>query len=173
MARAHLPPLPPRDPLPLELAPRLDDLKCIVAAVCAIEPRMFADPSRRRRYALPRQICMGLARELTPLSITRIAKSFSRDHTTVLHAARNVVRRRAIDAAFAAREAQIRETVHRLLRTGNGLRPAPGALQERLRAAVAVCRFLRAIGQARDAAGTCAITKQRFFGGAAAGIARL
>ncbi len=33
---------------------------------------------------------MYLARELTPLSLTEIARAFDRDHTTVLHAVRAV-----------------------------------------------------------------------------------
>jgi len=46
---------------------------------------------RTRSIALPRQICMYLARQLTPLSLEEIGGFFGgRDHTTVLHATRTV-----------------------------------------------------------------------------------
>lgn len=146
MTLAHLPKLSPRDPLPLELAPRIDDLKLIVGAVCGIDPRMFAMPARNRRFAHPRQICMSLVRDLTPHSLPRIGKAFNRDHTTVIHAARNVLRLRAIDAPFATRDAHARNAVNLLLRAGNGLRRAPGALQSEWLAAQAVAAFLKSFG---------------------------
>ncbi len=40
--------------------------------------------------ARARQLAMYLARELTPMSLTEIARGFGRDHTTVLHAVRAV-----------------------------------------------------------------------------------
>ena len=46
---------------------------------------------RHRSLAFPRQICMYLARELTPLSLEEIGGYFGgRDHTTVLHACRKI-----------------------------------------------------------------------------------
>ena len=44
----------------------------------------------RRGSPASRQLAMYLARELTPLSLTEIARGFDRDHTTVLHAIRSV-----------------------------------------------------------------------------------
>jgi chromosomal replication initiator protein len=53
---------------------------------------------RNRSLALPRQICMYLARELTPLSLEEIGGYFGgRDHTTVLHATRTIADQRQND----------------------------------------------------------------------------
>lgn len=56
---------------------------------------------RHKSIAQPRQICMHLARELTPLSLEEIGGFFGgRDHSTVLHAARRVSRQRTQDPDF-------------------------------------------------------------------------
>ncbi len=53
---------------------------------------------RSRSLAFPRQICMYLARELTPLSLEEIGGHFGgRDHTTVLHAIRTIGEQRTLD----------------------------------------------------------------------------
>jgi chromosomal replication initiator protein len=53
---------------------------------------------RNRSIAFPRQVCMYLARELTPLSLEEIGGHFGgRDHTTVLHAVRQVQAQRGHD----------------------------------------------------------------------------
>lgn len=53
--------------------------------------------SRRRSESHPRQIAMFIARQ-DGLSLPQIAKVFSRDHTTVLHACRAVSGRLREDA---------------------------------------------------------------------------
>jgi chromosomal replication initiator protein len=54
---------------------------------------------RNRSVAFPRQLCMYLARELTPLSLEEIGGYFGgRDHTTVLHAIRTIREQRNQDA---------------------------------------------------------------------------
>lgn len=58
---------------------------------------------RSRSIALPRQICMFLARELTPLSLTEIGAYFGgRDHSTVLHACRKIGQMVADDASVSS-----------------------------------------------------------------------
>ncbi|MEP0843642.1 MAG: chromosomal replication initiator protein DnaA, partial [Phycisphaerae bacterium] len=53
---------------------------------------------RNRSVAFPRQVCMYLARELTPLSLEEIGGYFGgRDHTTVLHAIRTIQEQREQD----------------------------------------------------------------------------
>ncbi|HSW46003.1 MAG TPA: chromosomal replication initiator protein DnaA [Phycisphaerae bacterium] len=53
---------------------------------------------RNRSIALPRQVCMYLARELTSLSLEEVGGYFGgRDHTTVLHAARTIADQRGSD----------------------------------------------------------------------------
>ena len=56
---------------------------------------------RTKSIAYPRQICMYLARELTPLSLEEIGGYFGgRDHTTVLHAIRRISDQREEDPGF-------------------------------------------------------------------------
>jgi len=56
---------------------------------------------RTKSIAYPRQICMYLARELTPLSLEEIGGFFGgRDHTTVLHATRRIAEQRTEDPQF-------------------------------------------------------------------------
>jgi len=53
---------------------------------------------RHRSIALPRQICMYLARQLTGLSLEEIGGYFGgRDHTTVLHAVRTITEQAKTD----------------------------------------------------------------------------
>lgn len=63
---------------------------------------------RHRSLAFPRQICMYLARELTPLSLEEIGGHFGgRDHTTVLHAIRTISEQRSVDQELEANIRQI------------------------------------------------------------------
>lgn len=56
---------------------------------------------RQRSIALPRQVCMYLARRHTRLSLEEIGGYFGgRDHTTVMHAVKTVEERRQPDAEF-------------------------------------------------------------------------
>jgi chromosomal replication initiator protein len=68
-------------------------LEAIQDAVCAVHGLTRAEllsSQRSPRVAHARQIAMYLARELTPLSLTQVARGFDRDHTTVMHAVRAV-----------------------------------------------------------------------------------
>ncbi len=71
---------------------------------------------RTRSIALPRQICMHLARQHTRHSLEEIGGFFGgRDHTTVLHADRLVSKRREADADFR----QAIEKIESALRNGS------------------------------------------------------
>jgi chromosomal replication initiator protein len=57
---------------------------------------------RQRSIALPRQVCMFLARKHTRYSLEEIGGYFGgRDHTTVMHAVRTVEGRTEVDSEFA------------------------------------------------------------------------
>lgn len=57
---------------------------------------------RQRSIALPRQVCMYLARRNTRYSLEEIGGYFGgRDHTTVMHAVRTIDDRREVDEEFA------------------------------------------------------------------------
>ncbi|MFT3683378.1 MAG: helix-turn-helix domain-containing protein [Phycisphaerales bacterium] len=58
---------------------------------------------RQRSVALPRQLCMYLARRNTRFSLEEIGGYFGgRDHTTVMHAVKIVQQRCTTDAEFGA-----------------------------------------------------------------------
>ena len=41
--------------------------------------------NRSKNIAFPRQVSMYISRELTDLSLPKIADAFNRDHTTIMH----------------------------------------------------------------------------------------
>jgi chromosomal replication initiator protein len=56
---------------------------------------------RQRSIALPRQVCMYLARKLTRFSLEEIGGHFGgRDHTTVMHAVKTITDKCAVDSDF-------------------------------------------------------------------------
>ncbi len=94
-------------------------LAAIQDAVCAVSGLTRAEllsPQRSPRVSHSRQLAMYMARELTPLSLTQIARAFDRDHTTVMHAIRSVSARLEPGSETAAAI----HTIHSTL----GTRPA-------------------------------------------------
>jgi len=81
------------------------NLATIIKRVCAafgVTQKELLGTSRLRSVLVPRQVAMYLARELTGLSLPRIAATFARDHTTVLHACRKVEEATRVDLKLAA-----------------------------------------------------------------------
>jgi chromosomal replication initiator protein len=69
---------------------------------------------RTKSITLPRQICMYLARQLTPLSLGEIGGYFGgRDHTTVLHARQKVTAEARKDEAFQGEVDALAERIKR------------------------------------------------------------
>ena len=63
----------------------------VVAEYYSITVDDLIRPTRRREYAVPRQVAMYLTRDLTNMSLPQIGQSFGgRDHSTVLHACNTV-----------------------------------------------------------------------------------
>ena len=61
--------------------------------------RKVVSARRAREVARPRQIAMYLAKQLTPRSLPEIGRRFGgRDHTTVIHAVRQIERLRGEDS---------------------------------------------------------------------------
>lgn len=80
----------------------------IIQRVVAREFRVSLDDllSQRRdlKTARPRMVAMYLARKLTPYSLPRIGEQFGgRDHSTVLHAIKDVEKLMGQDAVFTSR----------------------------------------------------------------------
>ncbi|MDX6584087.1 MAG: chromosomal replication initiator protein [Solirubrobacterales bacterium] len=80
-------------PVPTAEPPTLSAIQDAVCAVTGVTREELLSSRRTPRVAHARQLAMYLARELTPLTLAEIARSFDRDHTTVLHAIRTVADR--------------------------------------------------------------------------------
>ncbi len=103
---------------------RLDDILRDVMGHFGVKRADLTGPSRSRSIALPRQICMFLARRFTSHSLEDIGRFFGRrDHTTVLHASRQIAARRQVDSAIAAALDQLESGLRRRISTG--LRDGP------------------------------------------------
>jgi chromosomal replication initiator protein len=85
---------------------RIVTIPQIVQAVLAVYNVRISDLHSKRRnksIALPRQICMYLARNKTRFSLEEIGDYFGgRDHTTVMHAIKSIAADRQSDPAFNA-----------------------------------------------------------------------
>jgi len=79
----------------------------ILAAVSerfGVRPETLAGKRRTQTIALPRQVAMYLMRHLTELSLVEIGRVFGgRDHSTVIHACRQVAERIQSDETFRAK----------------------------------------------------------------------
>jgi chromosomal replication initiator protein len=74
----------------------IENIQKTVADYYKIKISDMHSRKRSRIVARPRQVAMALAKELTPLSLPEIGASFGgRDHTTVLHACRQISTLRA------------------------------------------------------------------------------
>lgn len=85
---------------------RMVTIPQIVDAVTRIYNVRMSDLHSKRRnksIALPRQICMYIARSKTRFSLEEIGNYFGgRDHTTVMHAIKTIAADRLADPAFAS-----------------------------------------------------------------------
>ncbi|MCH7812427.1 MAG: chromosomal replication initiator protein DnaA [Planctomycetes bacterium] len=81
----------------------IPDIVDLVTKRFAVKRSDLLSKKRTHSIAQPRQLCMYLARELTPLSLEEVGGYFGgRDHTTVLHATRRIAQRRADDSHFSS-----------------------------------------------------------------------
>ena len=68
----------------------------------------MASKSRQGTIVLPRQVAMYLCRELTNESLVAIGRSFSRDHTTIMHAVDKI-------RALMEKDPSLKEDVNNLI----------------------------------------------------------
>lgn len=77
----------------------IDEIQRKVSEHFRIRHAEMVSARRAREVARPRQIAMYLAKQLTPRSLPEIGRRFGgRDHTTVIHAVRQIERLRAADS---------------------------------------------------------------------------
>jgi chromosomal replication initiator protein len=93
---------------------RMNDIMGIVTERFDVKLSDLQGRRRNRSIALPRQLCMYLARQYTSHSLEEIGGFFGgRDHTTVLHANRLILAKREADARFRQRVEEIEEVLRR------------------------------------------------------------
>ncbi len=79
----------------------VENIQKVVSEYFRIPLKELVGPKRTRIYARPRQLAMGLARELTGDSFPEIGMAFGgRDHSTVMHACDKVQNLREQDPGF-------------------------------------------------------------------------
>ncbi len=77
----------------------IDEIQKRVSDHFKIRNAEMVSARRAREVARPRQIAMYLAKQLTPRSLPEIGRRFGgRDHTTVIHAVRQIEKLRAMDS---------------------------------------------------------------------------
>ncbi|MBA3898525.1 MAG: chromosomal replication initiator protein DnaA, partial [Sphingomonadaceae bacterium] len=81
----------------------IDEIQKRVSDHFSIRQAEMVSARRARAVARPRQIAMYLAKQLTPRSLPEIGRRFGgRDHTTVIHAVKQIERLRAADSEIDA-----------------------------------------------------------------------
>jgi chromosomal replication initiator protein len=81
----------------------IDEIQRRVCEHYRIRQAEMSSARRAREVARPRQVAMYLAKQLTPRSLPEIGRRFGgRDHTTVIHAVRQIEKLRATDAELDA-----------------------------------------------------------------------
>jgi chromosomal replication initiator protein len=77
----------------------IEEIKQKVAEHCCIRLTDLVSAKRNREFARPRQIAMYLAKKYTTKSLPEIGKNFGgKDHTTVLHAVRQIDKLKETDS---------------------------------------------------------------------------
>ena len=66
------------------------DIQKVVSEFYGLTVSDLKSTRRERRIARPRQLAMYLAKQLTTLSLPDIALHFGRDHTTIMHAVKQI-----------------------------------------------------------------------------------
>ncbi len=81
----------------------IDEIQRRVSDHYRIRQAEMTSARRAREVARPRQVAMYLAKQLTPRSLPEIGRRFGgRDHTTVIHAVKQIEKLRQIDAELDA-----------------------------------------------------------------------
>ena len=81
----------------------IDEIQSKVSDHYRIRKAEMTSARRAREVARPRQVAMYLSKQLTPRSLPEIGRRFGgRDHTTVIHAVRQIEKLRAADAELDA-----------------------------------------------------------------------
>jgi len=106
-----------RDAVQVKKIITAEEIQRVVAERFHLKQAEMKSKKRTKTIVQPRQITMYLCRELTSLSFPEIGRHFGgKDHTTVIHACRQIEKRLEDDASFK----QLVESITRQLREGQG-----------------------------------------------------
>ena len=90
----------------------IEEIQKGTAGFFNISVEMLTGATRKQEIATARHICMYLCRRLTEAPLKAIGTEFgNRDHTTVIHACRNIASRLSTDADFQALVSRIQNRV--------------------------------------------------------------
>lgn len=89
----------------------IEQIKKYVADYYNIRVDELVGKSRLRKITRPRQIAMFLAKELTTRSLLDIGKEFFRDHTTVMHSIKTIIKNMEKDRDIAHDIRQIKNSL--------------------------------------------------------------
>lgn len=78
----------------------IDLIKDIIIDNYALQSGDLESKNRSRNIAFPRQIAMYLSRQMTDLSLLKIANSFNRDHSTIIHGIEKITQLATEDEDF-------------------------------------------------------------------------
>ncbi|WP_300409291.1 chromosomal replication initiator protein DnaA [Lagierella sp.] len=79
----------------------LDSIQEVVCEKYNLDMKDMSSKTRAKQIAYPRQIAMYLCRQLTDLSLIKIADSFNRDHSTIMHGVDKITKDIDEDLDFA------------------------------------------------------------------------
>lgn len=99
-------------PIELPSLNRTVYIQNLVAASYGIDPSAMTKPMKRRSCSGPRQIAMYLVRTVDHKSLPKIGELFHRDHSTVVHAIKQVQARMAADPMYRADVEALREALN-------------------------------------------------------------
>lgn len=106
-----------RDAVQVKKIITAEEIQRVVADRFHLKLAEMKSKKRTKTIVQPRQITMYLCRELTSLSFPEIGRHFGgKDHTTVIHACRQIEKRVEADASFK----QLVDSILRQLREGQG-----------------------------------------------------
>jgi chromosomal replication initiator protein len=71
----------------------IDNIQRVAAEYFSLTPNDLKGRKKTQNIVFPRQLAMYIAHEITEYSTTEIGQAFNRDHTTVMHACRNIEER--------------------------------------------------------------------------------
>lgn len=90
----------------------IDEIITKVAKAFNVKPSDIKSRKKHKLYALPRQVAMYLARELTQLSYPEIGSAFGgKDHSTVIYAAKKIELKLGSDHSFKVMVDGIKESI--------------------------------------------------------------